>query len=53
MPAFFGEIEVNITILDMLVLRLESKDRKIFIQTLTEEENVDYHQLFPDLVLGM
>jgi hypothetical protein len=53
-PSLFGEIEVNILLLRLLIDRLDPKMKIIFTEKLTEnDEDFDFHQLFPDLHLGI
>ena len=52
MPALFGEVEVNITILELLNQKLDPKHRQKFIQALTDDDNIDLHQLFSNIVLS-
>ncbi len=52
MPALFGEIEVNITILELLIQKLDPRHRQMFINTLTDDQNADLHQLFSSTILS-
>jgi hypothetical protein len=52
MPTLFGEVEVNIKILELLIQKLDPRHRQMFINTLTDDQNVDLHQLFSNIVLS-
>jgi hypothetical protein len=51
-PSLFGEIEVNIRIIDTLFQKLSEKLQQKFVDAITENDDIDLHQIFPNLRLG-
>jgi hypothetical protein len=52
MPALFGEIEVNNSILELLTQNLDKNLQKRLIRSLSDDENIDLTQFFPNLALS-
>jgi hypothetical protein len=51
-PSLFGEIEVNIRIIDTLFQKLPEKLQQKFVDAITGNDDIDLHQIFPSLRLG-
>jgi hypothetical protein len=51
-PSLFGEIEVNVRILELLFQKLPEQHRPTLVEAMTENGMIDLHQLFPNLSLG-